>query len=47
MQFELLEFIFDSVDVDLEYDEISLTSTAGYVSLWCVYVVMWSSLVCL
>ena len=27
-EFELLEFVFDSVDVDLQYDEISLTSTA-------------------
>ena len=35
-QFELLEFAFDSVYVDLQYDEISLTSTAGSVSLWCV-----------
>ena len=35
-QFELLEFVFDSVYADLQYDEISLTSTAGYVSLWCV-----------
>ena len=34
-QFEVLEFVFDSVYVDLQYDEISLTST-GYVSLWCV-----------
>ena len=32
-QFELLEFVFDSVYVDLEYDEISLTFTAGSVSL--------------
>ena len=37
-QFELLEFVFDSIYVDMQYDEISLTSTAGYVS-----VVMWSS----
>ena len=36
MQFELLEFIFDSVYVDLQYDEISLTFTAGPVSLCCV-----------
>ena len=36
MQFELLEFVFDSVYVDLQDDEISLTSTAGSVSLWCV-----------
>ena len=35
-QFELLEFVFDSVYVDLQCDEISLTSTSGYVSLWCV-----------
>ena len=35
-QFDLLEFVFDSVYVDLQYDEISLTSTAGSVSLWCV-----------
>ena len=35
-QFELLEFVFGSVDVDLQYDEISRTSTAGCVSLWCV-----------
>ena len=30
-QFELLEFVFDSVYVDLQYDEISLTFTTGYV----------------
>ena len=35
-QFELLKFVFDSVYVDLQYDEISLTFTAGYVSLCCV-----------
>ena len=35
-QCELLEFVFDSVDVDLQYDKIYLTSTAGSVSLWCV-----------
>ena len=34
-QFELLEFAFDSVDVDLQYDVISLISTARSVS-WCV-----------
>ena len=39
-QFELFEFVFDSVYVDLQYDEISLTFTAGSVA-------MWSSLVCL
>ena len=31
-----LEFVFDSGYVDLQYDEISLTSTAGSVSLCCV-----------
>ena len=35
-QFELLEFVFDSVYVDLQYVEISLTFTAGSVSLCCV-----------
>ena len=35
-QYELLEFVFDSVYVDLQYDEISLTFTAGSVSLCCV-----------
>ena len=40
-QFELLEFVFDSVYVDLQNDEISHTSTAGS----CGHVVMWS--VCL
>ena len=30
-QFELLELVFDSVYVDLQYDEISLTFTAGSV----------------
>ena len=44
-QFDLLEFIFDSVYVGLQYDEISLTFTAGLVL--CLSVVMWSSLVCL
>ena len=41
-KFALLEFVFDSVYVDLQYDEISLTSTVGSVSLWCVcsYVVV-------
>ena len=32
-QFELLEFVFDSVYVDLQYNEISLTFTAGSVCL--------------
>ena len=35
-QFELLEFVFDFVYVDLQYDDISLTSTTGSVSLCCV-----------
>ena len=35
-QFELLEFVFDSVYADLQYDEISLTFTAVSVSLCCV-----------
>ena len=30
------QFVFDSVYVDLQYDEISLTFTAGSVSLCCV-----------
>ena len=32
-QFELLEFVSQSVYVDLQYDEISLTFTAGSVCL--------------
>ena len=32
-QFELLEFVFDSVYDDLQYDEIDLTFTAGPVYL--------------
>ena len=35
-QFELLEFVFDSVYVDLQYDKISITFTAGSASLYCV-----------
>ena len=35
-QFELIELVFDSVYVDLWYSDISLTSTAGSMSLWCV-----------
>ena len=35
-QFELIEFVFDSVYVDLQYDEISLTFTPRSVSLCCV-----------
>ena len=38
-QFELLEFVFNSVYVDLKYNEISLTFTAG--SVWlCSHVVV-------
>ena len=33
--FELLVFVFYSVYVDLQYDEISLTFTAG--SVWCLW----------
>ena len=33
-QYALLEFVFDSVYVDLQYDEISLTFTAGSLSLY-------------
>ena len=42
MQFELLEFVFNSVYVDLKYNEISLTFTAGSVFLCgvCSYVVV-------
>ena len=32
-QFELLEFVSESVYVDLQYDDISLTFTAGSVCL--------------
>ena len=39
-QFELLEFVFDSVYVDLQYDEISLSFTAGSCVLCVVSVVM-------
>ena len=35
-QFELFEIVFDSNYVDLKYDEIPLTFTAGSVSLCCV-----------
>ena len=43
-QFEFLEFVFDSVHVDLQYDEISLTLLLGLCPC-VVSVVMWSSLV--
>ena len=33
-QFELLEFVFESAHVDLQYDELSLTFTAGSVCLY-------------
>ena len=36
-QFVLLEFVFESVYVDLQYDEVSLTFTAGSVTLCGVY----------
>ena len=39
-QFELFEFVFESVYVDLQYNEISLTFTAGSVCL-CGVVVRW------
>ena len=45
-QFELLEFVFDSVYVDLQYDEISLTELLGMCAC-VVSVVLWSSLDCL
>ena len=32
-QFELLDFVYDSVYVDLQYNEIPLIFTAGYVCL--------------
>ena len=35
-EFELLEFVFNSVYVDQQYGEISLTFTAGSVSLCCI-----------
>ena len=40
-QFELLEFVFDSVHVDLQYDVISLTFTAVSVSLCGVCSCLW------
>ena len=36
-EFEPLEFVFDSVYLDLQYDAISLTCTAGYVCLCNAY----------
>ena len=45
-QFELLEIVFNSVYVGLQYDKISTTFTAGFVSLCCVcsHVVVFASL---
>ena len=40
-QFELFEFVSESVYVDLQYDEISLTFTAGPVCL-CGVSIPWS-----
>ena len=39
-QFELLEFVFESVYVDLQYDEISFTFTAVSVRACVVFVVL-------
>ena len=41
-QFELIEFVFDSVYVDLQYDEIPIIFTAGSVYLYdvCSHVVV-------
>ena len=33
-QFELLKFVFDSVYVNLQYDEIYFSFTAGSVVMW-------------
>ena len=35
-QFELLEFVFESVYVDLQYDDISLTYCWVCVLVWCL-----------
>ena len=45
-QFGFFEFVFDSVYVDLQYDEISLILLLGMCPC-VVSVAMWSSLVCL
>ena len=44
-QAELLELVFDSVYFDLQYDEIYLTFTAGYVLLCgvCTHVVVFGT----
>ena len=39
-QFELLEIVFDSVYVDLQYDEISLTFTGFFFVCVCGHVVV-------
>ena len=41
-RYELLEFVFNYMYVDLKYNEISLTFTAGSVCLWgmCSHVVV-------
>ena len=41
-QFELIELVFDSVYVDLQYDTISLTFTTGSVCLCGVCSHVWS-----
>ena len=46
-QLELLEFVFDSVYVDLQYDEIYLIFLLLGLCPCVVSVIMWSSLVCL
>ena len=35
-QLGLLEFVFDSVYIDMQYDEISLSLTVGSVSMCCI-----------
>ena len=46
-QFELLKFVFESVYVDLQYDEISLIFNAGSVCLFVFVIILWYFLVCL
>ena len=45
-QYDLLELVFESVYVDLQYDEISLTLLLGLCAC-VVFVVLWWFLVCL
>ena len=45
-QFELLEFVFDSVNVDLQYDEIYLNLLLCLCAC-VVSLVLWSSVDCL